>query len=54
MTQLRGLDPAVAPSFEKVVPAPDSAVPTAQRVLAELVRVVEESVPTGFIEMEMD
>jgi hypothetical protein len=50
---LRQVTPSSAPSFERLIPSPGSAVPTAEQILAELARVAGEALPSGSMEMEV-
>jgi hypothetical protein len=51
---LRRVTPSSAPSFERLVPAAGSAVPTPDQILAELARLAAEALPSGTLEMEIE
>lgn len=51
---LRAVTPSMAPSFELVKPTGGCTVPTAERILEDLVCVVQEAVFEGVIEIEIE
>lgn len=52
--ELRDIRPTMAPSFDLLEPSEGSLVPTAERVLAEFIRVASEAVDAGTIQMEIE
>jgi hypothetical protein len=51
---LRRVAPSRAPSFERVDPSEGGTVPTAERILAELTRLVGEALSSGTMVMEIE
>ncbi len=54
LEQLRQVEPSRAPSFEHLARSADCPVPSARQILAELGRVVSESLLGGCMEIEIE